>query len=190
MGYAHRGTLNVNFTADLRKRTVEKSDGQPDAVRDESLRLVEDALSCVDNLDFLGQRSKPYKLQGGVDSGYCSMPIKLTFSDRDSRINFERTVRENTGLRVSQSLPQQIRDHMAAFRKALEERYVGQIVLVRPDTRNLELTALRKTDGEGRWTSCTEVIPIPVGIMLPNHRAGSIVLPPCGEGGGEGAMMD
>jgi hypothetical protein len=118
------------------------------------------------------------------------MPVKFTFPDRDSRINFERTVRESTGLHVSQSLPQSIRDHMAAFRKALEGRYEGQIVLVRPDSRNLQLVALRKADGAGRWTQCAEVLPIPVGIMLPNHRAGSIVLPPCGEGGGEGAMMD
>ena len=37
VSYAHRGTLNVNFTADLRKRTVERASDQPDAVLNESL---------------------------------------------------------------------------------------------------------------------------------------------------------
>ena len=151
---------------------------QPEAVVNESLRLVDDALSCVDNLEFLGQRSKPYKLPGGAESGYCSMPVKLSFPDRETRINFERTVRDSTGLRVSQSLPQPIRDHMAAFRKAMEGRYRDQIVLVRTDTRNLVLTALRKTDGEGKWTQCSESVPIPTGIMLSGFKTGNIELPP------------
>ena len=189
VAYAHRGTLNINFTSDLRKRTLDKAEGEPQAALNESLRLVEDALACVDNLDFLGQRSKPYKLQDGADSGFCSMPVKLSFADRDSRINFERTVREKTGLRVTQSLPQPIRDHMAAFRKALEDRYAGQIVMVRHDTRNLSLTALRKTDGEGRWTQCNEELPIPVGIMLPGFRAVAIQLPPVEDDDGQGPQV-
>ena len=144
---------------------------------------MEDALSCVEDLDFLGQRSQPYKLPGGSESGFCSMPIKLTFSDRDSRINFERTVREHTGLRASQSFPKPIRDQMSAFRKALQDRYKDQIILVRPDSRSLTLSALRKTDGEGRWTQCHESLPIPTGIMLPGFKVAAVVLPDLDEGG-------
>lgn len=185
---AHRGTLNANFTADLRNRTLEKNAGQPKPVLDESLRLVEDALSCVDNLEFLGQRSKAYTLPGGKESNYCSMPIKLTFGDKDARVNFERTVRSSTGLRVSQSLPQEIRNHMAAFRKALEGRYEDHIIMVRPDPKSLSYVALKKIDGEEQWTTCFESLPIPPGIMLPNFKAAPVILPPPMDSGGEGDM--
>jgi len=164
---AHRGSLNAAFTTDLRARTVGGvAGGDPGAVA-ESLRVVEDALSCVENLEFLGQRSRKYRSPGGTESNYCSMPIKLSFADKDARLNFERTVRSHTGLRVSQSLPQPIRSHMAAFRRALEDRYRGSIVMVRPEPKRLELIAFRKAEGEGRWTNCTESIPIPSGILLP-----------------------
>ena len=187
VGMAHRGTLNANLTADLQRKVVSKAEGKPDANVSESLRIVEDALSCVENLEFMGQRSKPYvNVREGATGSYCSMPVKLSFSDRDSRINFERSVRENTGLRVIQSLPQSIRDEMAVFRKALEDRYPGQIIMTRPNSRTLEYLAFMKEDGAKKWTECAERHPIPVGIMLSGFvRSDRVVLPDWGPRGDE-----
>ena len=193
---AHRGTLNAAFTADLRRRTVEAADGQPTAVLDESLRVVEDALSCVENIEFLGQKSKPYKLPGdGGLSTFCSVPIRLTFSDRETRMHFERTVRANTGLKASQSLPPVLRSQMAAFRKALEARYEGDMIMTRPDSINLEFIAFRRGGGVGKWEQLPETFSIPPHCMLPGYQAPeSIVLPPLGDGlegahGGDGMAV-
>ncbi len=145
VGMAHRGSLNANFTADLQRKVVEKAEGKPESDASESLRVVEDALSCADSVDFMGQRSSPYVNQReGATGSFCSMPVKLSFQDRDTRINFERTVREKTGLRVIQSLPKPVRDEMAIFRKAMEDRYPGKIILARPNARSLQFTALMK----------------------------------------------
>ena len=172
MEIAHRGTLNAAFTADLRRRTVEAVDGQPGAVLEESLRVVDDALSCVENIEFLGQKSKPYKPPGdGVESNFCSVPIRLTFSDRETRMHFERTIRTNTGLKASQSLPPVLRSQMAAFRKALEARYEGDMIMTRPDSIRLEFTAYRREGGVGKWISLPEVYQIPPQCMLPGYVA-------------------
>jgi hypothetical protein len=136
------------------------------------MRIVEDAITCIDNVDFMGPRSK---MTNTGENNYCTMPIKVTFSDRDSRINFERCMRENTGLRASQSLPQPIRKEMALFRKALEDRYQGHIIMTRPDTRNLEFISFRKVDGDKKWTPCVETHAIPLGIMLPGFRESTSV---------------
>ena len=168
---ANRNTLNNNLTVDIQRRTLDRTAGKPDETVRESLRLVEDALTCVENIEFIGQRSKPItNSRETADGSFCTMPVKLNFADRDSRINFERTVRENVGLRVVQSLPQAIRKEMAAFRKALEERYPEEIVMTRPNSASLEFVAFRKRDGDKRWTSCTETHPIPLGIMLPGFK--------------------
>jgi len=189
---AHRGTLNANFTADLRGRTVGGAEGQPGTVLDESLRVVDDALACVENIEFLGQRTQPYKVPGsGVESGFCSMPIRLSFSDRDSRMHFERTVKSYTGLKVSQSLPSPIRKQMAAFRRALEARYTGDIVMTRPDHRSLRFVAFRKEGGVGKWNSLEESFPIPLDIMLPGYKVReTVTLPELAGGGGSGADGD
>jgi len=158
-GVAHRGTLNAAFSADLRKRTVEGADGQPGVVVDESLRVVEDALSCVDNVEFLGLRSQTYKVPGsGVESNFCSMPIRLSFPDKDSRLNFERTIR-------------------AAFRRALESRYDGDMIMARPDPRSLEFIAFRREGGVGKWLPLKESFPIPPEIMLSGYKVSEVTLP-------------
>ena len=98
-GVANRGSLNAGFTTDLQRKVVNKAGDKPEAVVGESLRVVEDALSCAESIDFIGPRSSPYiNAREGATGSFYSMPVKFTFTDRDSRINFERTVRENTGL--------------------------------------------------------------------------------------------
>ena len=193
-GMAHRGTLNANFTADLQRAVVRKAEGKPEASLAESLRVVEDALSCAESVDFMGPRSTPYvNAREGATGSFCSMPVKLSFQDRDTRINFERTVRDSTGLRVIQSLPKPIRDEMAVFRRAMENRYPGKIILARPNKRGLVFSALMKNDGEKRWTDCKETVPIPLDVMLPSFAStGRVLLPEVeaameeGGGGGDG----
>jgi hypothetical protein len=178
-GLAHRGSLNANLTADLQRRVVGRADGKPEQVVQESLRIVEDALSCVENLDFMGPRSQPYVNQReGATGSFCSMPVRLTFLDRDSRINFERSIREHTGLRAVQSLPKSVRDEMAVFRKAMETRYPGKIIMTRPNVRSLKFTAFMKEDGDKKWDECMETHDIPLGIMLPGFvKSERVVLP-------------
>ena len=188
---AHRGTLNANFTADLKNRTVGGVEGQPEAAVAESLRVVDDALACVENIEFLGQRTQPYKVPGqNNNSGFCSMPVRLSFNDRDSRMHFERTVRSYTGLKVSQSLPTSIRNQMAAFRRALEQRYDGDIIMTRPNVRNLTFVAFRKEGGVGKWNSLEESFPIPLDIMLPGYKVRETVALPDVGGGVSGADGD
>ena len=72
-GIAHRGTLNANLTADLQRRVVSTAEGKKDSNPTESMRIIEDALSCVDNLEFMGQRSQPYVNQReGATGSFCS----------------------------------------------------------------------------------------------------------------------
>jgi len=168
---AHRGSLNAAFTADLRRRTEAVASEHPGSVVGESLRIVEDALSCVENVEFLGQRSQPYKVPGDAAAAkFCSIPIKLSFADRDSRLNFERTIKENTGLKVSQSLPPVVRKQMAAFRRALEDRYREDLIMTKPDHRTLEFVAYRKEGKVGKWLPLVERFPIPPNILLPAYK--------------------
>jgi hypothetical protein len=88
--------------------------------------LVDDALSCVENMEFLGQRSKKFinnnNLADPRNNTSTTMPIRFEFASRAGRVNFERTLLDCCGARVVQSYPEPVRKEMAAFRNALQER--------------------------------------------------------------------
>jgi hypothetical protein len=175
---SNRSVLNANFSAALKKQTEEK------AIRDkrdptENVRLVDDALSCVENMEFLGQRSRKFinnsNLEDPRNNTFTTMPIKFEFANKDNRKNFERTLRDSCGSRVSQSFPEPIRQEMAAFRKALQDRYPEEIVMVRPDIPTLRFVAYKKFHGDSRWVDCEEYHAIPLGIMLPGYKPPNVI---------------
>ncbi len=164
--------LNNCFSADLDSKTRERA-AKDKADTAESLRLVEDALSCVDQIEFLGGRSKPYvnsrKADDPLNNTFTTMPVKVVFDDKQARINFEVTLRDFSGMRAVQSYPQSIRSEMSVFRKAVMDRYPDMVVMTRPDINSLELLAFKKKDGERKWNKCVETHPIPLNIMLPSY---------------------
>jgi hypothetical protein len=179
---SNRTILNNNFSADLDRKTRERANKDKADVH-ESVRLVEDALSCVENIEFLGGRSKNYvnnrDSQDPLNNTYTTMPVKVSFGDRESRWNFEQTLRDYTSMRAAQSYPTPIRNEMTVFRKALLDRYPGWLIMTRPDKVSLELVGFKKKDGDAKWQKISETHPIPVNIMLPSYvTPNHIVLPP------------
>jgi hypothetical protein len=52
---------------------------------------MDDALSCVSDMEFLGAKSKKFLKEGDMRSNtFCTMPVKFRFDDKHSRINFEK----------------------------------------------------------------------------------------------------
>jgi hypothetical protein len=154
----------------LRHKIVEnaKSKGQDPA---EAIRVTDDALSCVSDMEFIGTRSEKAKDRSGAEKPYFTMPVKLKFEDREARINFEKQVKNTTGLKAVMSLPKPIRIEQAAFQKALRDRYKSDFIMVRPDPRTLRLISFRKEGGEGRWFRGEEELVLQPGTMLPGYKA-------------------
>jgi hypothetical protein len=167
---ANRNTLNASFTNGIKNATLETAK-KLNADVDESVRIVNDALSCVDNLDFLGQTTTRKIDKRDPENPklapHFSMPIRLDFPDKGTRINFERTMRSKCNIRAVMSLPAPIRNYQSLFLKALRERYPGKIITARPDIATLSLVAIMKNDGGPGWSRCPETQEIPKGIMLP-----------------------
>jgi hypothetical protein len=193
---ANQATLNGALAAGLKAATLKvAADAGMDA--NEAIRVVNDALSCADNVDFKGQTSSKHidkrDPNNPIVMPFCSMPVKLDFPDRNTRIHFERTIRKHCNLRATISLPTIIRQYQALYLNAVKERYPGRAVMVRPDVASLSLVALVKEEGGGAWTRCPGGHPIPRGIMLPDYTLPNRVdLPAAGDaelGDGDDAML-
>ena len=172
LGYAstfNRNRLSANLSAGLKSAAITKATLAEGDVA-EAVRVLDDAFSGVVDVDFLGQASSAYHNRRRADDAkngtFCTMPVKLRFSDRDSRIFFENTVRNVADLKATQSFPKQIRAEMKAFMARVQMDNPGKIVMIRPDVRTLRLNAFIKNDGEKSWSRYHESSAIPLGIML------------------------
>jgi hypothetical protein len=109
---ANRATLNGAFAAGLKAATVKVAEESGGDIN-ENIRIVNDALSCADNVEFVSQ-TMSRKIDNRdpanpIVSPYCTMPVKLDFPDKNTRLHFERTLRKHCGIKASMSLPFQIR---------------------------------------------------------------------------------
>jgi hypothetical protein len=179
---ANRNNLAAAFSAGIRNAAIEKAVSEK-ADPAEAVRIVDDALSCVQDMEFIGSQSQKFINRNNENDSrnntFCTMPIKFKFEDRNMRIHFETTIRSQCGLKSQISLPKPIRHEQAAFLRALKARYPGEIVSVRPDIPSATLRAVRKLHGAESWTRCWEVLQLAPGTMLPGYVPRDvIVLPP------------
>jgi hypothetical protein len=159
MPTANRETLANALIGGIRAAataTAERAGGNSAA----ALGAVDDALSCVVRTEFLGTRSSLYtNKQNNADSRnnrYYSMPIRVSFRDRGSRINFEQTLRTLCHMQVSISLPNRVRKLRNDFADELRAKYPCDIITVRPNIDENIFFALRKKDGDQQWCPCSE----------------------------------
>jgi len=172
----NRNTLSANFTNGLRDAAINKA-GEDAAAAAESVRQVADALSCAETIDFIGWTSTVHRArgEGGEDSDgaaalpapptFYSMPVKLTFPDRESRIYFEQTIRKNCGVSSKMDLPKNLRTASAEFGTGLRAKHPGKIVVVKTDIRRKLFTAIAKNNGDQSWERLEDTLAITPAMM-------------------------
>jgi hypothetical protein len=172
---ANRDKLAEAFSVGLRSAALKKAEVAGTDMS-EAVRVVDDALSCATDMAFLGQVSGPPKQRGGgpendnrpsnnENEPRNTMPVRLIFPDRWSRIHFESTLREKTGMRANMSLPYNIRKLQTEYQRFIREENPQKIVVIRTDVKGLSFTAHLKEEGVAGWTQCGS-LPIPPAIML------------------------
>jgi hypothetical protein len=178
----NRDRLAHLFSASVRAKALAVAEEKNDedsypAAAAEAIRAADDALSCVTEMTFLGQATKPYANSRDAsdprNGSFHTMPIKMVFPDRNSRIHFERTMREKCKIKASMSLPNGFRKEAEKVRKAALEQFPGEIVMVRAESDTHTFAIFHKKDGEGKWVRCPENVPIPLSSVLPEKEVGA-----------------
>ena len=161
--------MSAQLSSGLKSSVIQAATAAGTDVVD-AVRVLDDAFSGVEDVDFIGQSSAKYNNKRKADDPkngtFCTMPVKLKFPDRDSRIFFENSIRNLAGLKATQSFPKQIRNEMNQFMGRVKFENPDMIVMVRPDSRTLRINAFIKGEGEKSWNRYHESHPIPLGIMI------------------------
>jgi hypothetical protein len=174
----NRSALSTGLTRSLAMAAGDRAEGNKLSVP-EARRLVDDALSCATDMEFLGNKSRKFinkfDQEDDRNNTFCTLPVKFKFDSGAARVNFERTLKTQCGLSAKISLPPLIRSEMKSFQKALKNRYPNTIITVRPDVRSQTFIALAKD--ESGWKKLNEKHRISPAIMLPGYVARDITLP-------------
>jgi hypothetical protein len=183
---ANRERLGQLFSAGIRAHALRKAEAAgKDPV--EAVRIVADAVSCVSDIAFLGQATKKFENKFNKEDDrngkFCTMPVKLTFPDRSSRIHFERVMRSECDLRASMSLPEQIRGVHGDFNRKLREKYPDTPISIRVNADRLRLEAHMKAEGEKTWKRTEDVWDLDPAIMVPGSGKEKVL-------SGGGAMVE
>ena len=183
---ANRHKLAHAFNAGLKDNALRKA-AEENADPAEAWRLVGEAVSVVSDMSFIGSVSAPAKPREGtseVGTKGKTMPVRLTFDDRDSKIFFERTLREKCGIRVTQSLPKPLRLLQSRLynetRKAFKD-VKDVMILIRTCPDSLSFVIKKKSRGWIVSGSCMRGLPLIrhawcLGVLPRSSRA--LVRPP------------
>ncbi len=181
----NRSKLSAALSAGLKARVINHAENKNNDVA-EAVRVLDDAFGGVEDVDFLGKETKSFSNSRDKDDPrngkFCTMPVKLRFSDRDSRIFFETTIKKLGGPRTVQSFPAPIRKEMSALAEKVRGDNPGKIVMVKPDLRSLAMVVSVKEDGDARWERLGGPVPFTAGIMTPRFRTDT---PPTGGQSGQ-----
>jgi hypothetical protein len=111
---------------------------------------------------FLGNSTWTFRKQGDKNSGpYCTIPVKLSFKDRNTRVNVEQTLRSRCKVTCSTPYPPILRDCIKQVLESGKAARPDNFSRVTVDLKNLSLKlSWRERPGE-EWQNYARMIRIP-----------------------------
>ncbi len=129
---------------------------------------MDDILSCA-SIDILGKGSKLFfNTKDTTDvrnNKMCTVPIKLTFRDRNMRVQAEQTLKKVCKVKCATPYPKKLRVFMDKFVKECKVIRPDCFILAKVDIEKLCITAKTRTDSG--WIDVDHKVTIPVDLLDP-----------------------
>jgi hypothetical protein len=158
-------TMKRKFAEDLASKaaSVEEMDnGRPSPA---VAAQLDDALEMVTKMEFFGKVTKKAKKKGksGEDEDFYTIPIKLTYRDKNTREAAEARIK--TLCKVGGTVPYH-RTLRTFINKVIEEskvKYPGHYIQVKVDAEKFQLKVSKMKGGV--WTNNVELVPLPESVL-------------------------
>ena len=128
--------------------------------------MIDDALSCS-QLEFLGSGTRKFYNKTNTadkrNSKWCTIPVRMDFKDKETRIQAENTLRSICKVNCSTPYPRALRTMINETIRSGKQIKEGCFIKVKVDIDNLKLSAAARTpDG---WTDLALNKNIPLDIL-------------------------
>jgi hypothetical protein len=128
--------------------------------------VIDDILSCA-RLEFLGNATKKFfnkrNLNDSRNDKFYSVPVRLDFKDKDTRINAETSLRKICKLKCSIPYPRKLRTLLGELVKDGKKAHPDCFIRTKVNVDKLTVEAHAKT--EGGWIDLKLSKPIPLNIL-------------------------
>jgi len=142
----------------------ERPAGRP---TDNTVTMLDDALSMVKGMDFFGKVTKPYtnkaKPTDPENGKFCTLPVKMSFKDKTLKARVETVSRSLCKLQCSTPYPLRLRQVIKQTLGEQKLAHPNDFVQVKVDTDNFCLKVSRKVNG--KWINNVETVPLPDDVI-------------------------
>ena len=170
----NKDTMATKSTLALTTMAAAKEGKQSSTPSNEAVTALDDVLSLAEDMSFFGNSTKSYKNSRDEKSGsFCTIPVKYTFKNKDTRIRAEAVLRERCQVTCSTPYPVILRECIKQVVEHVKQNYKDNFVRVTVDTTNFGLRVARrahKESGDSTWQVYNDLLPLPDDVCDVNTR--------------------
>ena len=117
-------------------------------------------------MDLFGKSTKSYTNSKESNSGaFCTIPVKYSFEDKDTRIRAETTLSNSCKVSCSTPYPIILRECIKQVVNSVKAKYPGEFVRTNVDPVKMSLSVARRANNESGWSYFKEYIPLPQEVL-------------------------
>jgi hypothetical protein len=126
----------------------------------DAVAAIDDVTSLVNNMKFYGSSTKQYK--GKDATGFCTVPVKYQFKDKDTRIFAEKTLRERCAVKCATPYPAIVRECIKQVVDHVRQSHPDDFVRVSVVTKEFSLKVSRRPPGKDlKWVDYPDLLRLP-----------------------------
>ena len=160
-------TISMKVTQDLSARAATTEGSGSARPSEDTVAMLDDVLSMVRSMDFFSKVTKPFANKTNTDDTrngkFCTIPVKLTFKDRDTRSQAEATLRKKCKVQCTTPYPTNLRSAIKAALDTEKAKFKEHFIQVKVDPEAFCLRLSRRQDGV--WINNYATLPLDNKVM-------------------------
>jgi hypothetical protein len=122
--------------------------------------LIDDVTSLVTKMEFYSTSTKEYKGKGST--GYCTVPVRYQFKDKEHRVFAEKTLREKCKVKCATPYPAIVRDCIKQVVDHVRVTHPEDFVRVSVVPKEFSLKVSRRPPGKNlKWVDYPDLLRLP-----------------------------
>jgi len=126
----------------------------------DAIAAIDDVTSLVTNMELYGTSTKEYK--GKDTTGYCTVPVKYQFKDKEQKALAEKTLREVCKVKCATPYPAIVRDCIKQVVAHVRQTHPEDFVKVSVVPKEFSLRVARRPPGKNlKWLEYPDLLRLP-----------------------------
>ena len=101
---------------------------------------------------------------------FCTIPVKYSFKDKDTRIQAETALRSSCKVSCSTPYPVILRECIKQVVNSVKAKFPGEFVRTNVDPVKLTLSVARRGNKDSEWQYLKRPVPLPLDVLNVDAR--------------------